>query len=46
VAEKIARSFLNHFAKDIPSKPEKSGLLPNQQPAAFQERMKVITSEL
>jgi nitroreductase len=45
VTEKITASFLDRFAKDIPAKPEMSGLPPNQQPAAMQERMKVITSE-
>jgi nitroreductase len=45
VTEKITRAFLDRFNKDIPGKPEISGLPPGQQPQAMQERMKKITGD-
>lgn len=45
VTEKITRAYLDRFAKDIPGKPELSGLSPAQQPRVMQDRMKQITSD-
>jgi nitroreductase len=45
VTEKVTRAYLERFAKDVPGKPEMSGLPPAQQPQAMQDRMKQITGE-
>jgi nitroreductase len=42
---RITQAFLDRFAKDIPGKPEMSGLLPAQQPQVMQDRMKQITGD-
>jgi nitroreductase len=45
VTEKITRAYLDRFTKDVPGKPEISGLPPTQQPQAMQDRMKQITGD-
>lgn len=44
VTETITQAYLDRFTKDIPGKPEISGLPPTQQPQAMQDRMKQITA--
>jgi nitroreductase len=45
VTARITQAFLDRFAKDVPGKPEMSGLPPGQQPQVMQERMKQITGD-
>jgi nitroreductase len=44
VTEKITQAYLDRFAKDIPGKPEISGI-PSQWPQEMKDRMNWITSE-
>jgi nitroreductase len=45
VTEKITRAFMERFAKDVPGKPEMSGIPVTQWPQAMQDRMKQITGD-
>jgi nitroreductase len=45
VMENITKGYLERFAKDVPGKPETSGLPMPQNPQVMQDRMKQIISE-
>jgi nitroreductase len=45
VTQRITEAYLDRFTRDIPGKPEMSGLPATQWPQAMQDRMKQITND-